>query len=223
VTTPTTTDADALREEIRELNARFARGDLPRRTFERRHGDSSLALCRTVVATRLDRDERVELEHHAVLGHLSLTGSVLREPEQDAVSLLLTDRRLVRVRSRLAPGRPFTCDDRDRTVVDELRRAEITGLEVERRFRVGEVAAGAVIVVGALLLWRFLSVTGPFLVLTGGLGILHGLLAPTRTVRLETDALAAPDPLRVHAPRARSARRLLRALRRELEDRVARP
>jgi len=176
-------------------------------------GELGLDLCRAVVAERLETDERVDLEHHAVLGHLRLTQSVMREPEQEAVSLFLTDRRLVRIRSRLLPDRPFSCDERDRTRLDEVPVRAIGGLKVERSPRLGEAAAGAAIVAGALLLGPVLAVTGPILAAVGLAGVAHGLLLPTRTLRVLTADGSGDDPFLVHAPRARSARRLVARLR----------
>lgn len=176
-------------------------------------GELGLDLCRAVVAQRLETDERVELEHHAVLGHLRLTQSVLKEPEQEAVSLFLTDRRLIRVRSRILADRPFSCDEGDQTRLDGVPLEAIAGLEVERTRRLGEAAAGAVIFAGALLLGPVLAVTGPILAAVGLAGIAHALLLPTRTLRLLTTGGGDGDPFLVHAPRARSARRLAARLR----------
>lgn len=173
----------------------------------------SLALCRAVVAERLEGGEGITLEHHAVLGHLRLTQSVLNEPDQEAVSLLLTDRRLIRVRSRLLPDRPFSCDDRDQTRIDEVPLEGILGLKVERSRRLGEATAGGVIVAVALLLAPVLAVTGPILAVVGLIGVAHGLLVPTRTVGVVIAGDHGTDPVLVHAPRAKSARQLVARLR----------
>jgi hypothetical protein len=217
VSTPSTTET--IRARVLDLTARRGRGDLSPRAFERAVGPLHLALYRAVAAERLPAGERVELEHHAVLGHLRLAESVLREPEQDAVSLLLSERHLLRIRTRLVPGRAFTCDGRDQTVVDLVPRAAISALAVERSIRPGEVATGAAILALALAASPLLQVTAPFLAGVGVLGMLHGLLVPTRVVRVVTADGQPAEEILVHAPRTRSARRLVAALRGEVERR----
>ncbi len=171
-----------------------------------------VALWRATIRSRLDRDERLLAEHHAVLGHLRLT-ALLREPDQEAISLFATDRRMFRVRSLLSGGRPPTCDGRDGTVIEELPRDAIEGLVVRRQVRPGEAVAGLVTMALALLFQSWLLLTGTLLAVLGGLGVLHALLLPTRWIEIRAPARLAPEPWRILASRKRSARELCAALR----------
>jgi hypothetical protein len=148
-----------------------------------------------------------------VRGHLRLASSVLAEPEQEAISLFLTDRRLLRMRCRILPGRPPTGDDRDGTVVDEVPLAAITSLVTRRRVRIGEVVAGAVITALALVFKPWLLITGTLLAGLGVAGMLHGLLLPTRWVEIRRSGRGADDVFRVHAMGRKSGRELLARLR----------
>ena len=136
----------------------------------------------------------------------------MREPDQEAISLFATDRRLIRVRSLLSGDRPPTCDERDGTVIDELPLDAIEGLVVRRRVRWGEAAAGSVIVAFALLFKSWLLITGTLLAVVGGLGVLHALLVPTRWIEVRAPARPAPVPWRILAARKKSARDLCATL-----------
>jgi hypothetical protein len=206
---------DELRTELRELEARRARGDVRQRDYDRRRTDGSVALSRAVVGARLATDEPILAEHHLVHSHFKLTQSMLQEPEQATVSFFATDRRLLRMRSRLATGRAVSCDEVDDTMIDELPYAALAAIERRHERRWGEVAVGGTAAVLAFLLGGLLAVTGPFLVVVGLAGMTHGLLLPTRWVVLTADP--APDPpFIVHGVRRKSARALLAVLRRAL-------
>lgn len=207
------TDPTALRAELRRLVEKQARGDIGRRDFDRQLAEGGVALVRALVSERLGDGERIVAEHHAVLGHLRLASSVLAEPEQEAISLFLTDRRLLRMRCRILPGRPPTGDDRDGTVIDEVPLAAITSLVTRRRVRIGEVAAGAVITALALVFKPWLLITGTLLAGLGVAGMLHGLLLPTRWVEIQGPDRGADDVFRVHAMGRKSGRALLARLR----------
>jgi hypothetical protein len=161
----------------------------------------------------MEPDEPILEEHHVIQAHMRLTESVLKEPEQETVSLFLTDRRLIRLRSTIVPGRPITCDRGDGTHVDEISLGRIRGFQVHRQVRPGEVWVGLVMATIGGFFYAWLSLTGPVLVALGILGILHGLLLPTRWVEIKTDSAGDRDPLLVHALRKKSARRLLAMLR----------
>src|SRR5574341_2012220 len=122
------TEADALRSEIRDLHRRHERGDIPSRRFEHALAERSVDLCRAVVRERLRQGEPLVAEHHVIHSHFRLSQSVLKEADQQAVSLFGTDRRLLRIRSILSPGRPATCDSQDETVLDEVPYSRITGI-----------------------------------------------------------------------------------------------
>lgn len=210
------TDADTLRAEIRTLVVGRRRGDIPERGFERRLTEKMLDLCRAVVRSVLAPDEPMRLEHHVVHAHLRLSQSVLKEPEQHAVSLFLTPRRLLRLRTVVSPGRPATCDERDGTVIDDLPLERVANLRVHRQVRWGEAAAGAVIAAVGAVGRPWLAATGPILVVLGIAGIIHGLLLPTRWCEVETHGAAIEEPVRIFALGRRSGRALVRALRARL-------
>jgi len=207
------TDPVALRAELRRLVEKQARGDVSRRDFDRRLAEGGVALARALVSERLEEGERIVAEHHAALGHLRLASSVLAEPEQEAIGLFLTGRRLLRLRCRILPGRPPTGDDRDGTVIDEVPLAGITSLVTRRRVRIGEVVAGAVITALALVFKPWLLITGTLLAGLGTAGMLHGLLLPTRWVEIQGPDRGADDVFRVHAMGRKSGRALLARLR----------
>ncbi|MGE5346891.1 MAG: hypothetical protein ACM3JH_13135 [Acidithiobacillales bacterium] len=171
-----------------------------------------MALYRAAARGRLDPGESLIAEHHAVLGHLQLSG-LLREPDQEAISLFATDRRLIRVRSLLPGDRPPTCDERDGTVIEELPLEAIEGLVVRHQVRSAEAVAGIATAALALLFESWLLVTGTLLAAVGVLGVLHALLLPTRWVEIRAPARLAPEPWRILASRRRSARELCAALR----------
>jgi hypothetical protein len=204
--------ADELRRELRELCERRGRGEIPDRDFTRQVADGSVALCRAVVLEQLAPAEHVLAEHHLVHSHFQLTQSLLREPEQAMVSLFATERRLLRVRGSLWPGRPVTCDAADGTVVDALEYARIREIVGRSQRRWGESAAGSLAVLLAVLLGDRLAITGPMLIGLGCAGALHGLLLPTRWIEIVA-AGTAPPPFAIHGVRRRSARQLLAVVR----------
>ena len=143
-----------------------------------------------------------------------LTQSVLREPEQEAVSLFATDRRLFRIQSILMPNRPPTADEHDQTVIEEIPLNKIRSLSLRRQIRWGEAGVGAVMGAFALLFAPWLSFTGPFLIGLGAAGIFHGLLLPTRWIEIiaQEERIPPTDPISIYALRKRSARDLVQFL-----------
>lgn len=207
--------ADELRTELDELEARHARGDLRQRDYDRRRTDGSVALSRVVIRERLAADEPILAEHHLVHSHFKLTQSMLQEPAQTTFSFFATDRRLLRMRSRMVSGRAVSCDSADDTVIDELPYAALVAIERRRERRWGEVVVGLTAAVLAVLLGDLLAVTGPFLVAIGLAGAAHGLLLPTRWAELTAERGQEP-PFVVHGVGRKSARLLLGVLRRAL-------
>jgi len=205
--------ADELRREIRELFQRRAAGDVSARTFERTVTEASVALGRAVVAEGMAEGESILAEHHFVHSHFKLTGSVLQEPSQAAVSLFATERRLFRLRSTLLPGRPPSCDAADETALDVVAYASIAGIVPRKQVRWGEAGGGLAIVAVALLLRGTLAITGPLLVLLGIGGVLHGLLLPTRWIELPSSEGQGEPPFEIHAIRRKSGRGLLAVVR----------
>ena len=213
--------ADAQRVIVRELYAQRSRGDLTEKRFQTRLTDASAALARAVAEEKLEPDESLVAESHVVHSHIKLAESVLAEPEQLTVSLFVSDRRLVRVRASVLPARTLSCDAADGTVVNELWLADIERLVQCRQLRWGEAITGCVI---TLLAWRMgslLQVTGPVLMLLGFAGVLHGLLLPTRSVRLISAGPAVEPPFELYGLRRKNTRALIAVLRRAIAARNA--
>jgi hypothetical protein len=168
-----------------------------------------------VVNERLGPGEVIRAEHHFVHAHLAMHQSLLQEPEQEAVSLYGTDRRLFHLRLRLVFGRPVSCNESDGTIIDEVPYDHVAALRRRSHRRLSEVIAGGVIAAFALLFHSWLMITGTLLAALGVLAILHGLLFATRWIEIELRTPTSPDtpPLTIHALRRKSGRKLLRFLR----------
>lgn len=215
-----TTDAETLRANLSKLYVDRTIGDVTERAFMRKSTEKTVDLYRAIVLGKLVKGEELVAEHHTISSHFRVTQSVLREPEQHGISYFMTNRRLLRLRSTIAPGQPPTADLRDGTRVDSIRLDRVTGLSTKRQFRWGEAGVGAMMCCLAAVFASWLEITGPVLIGLGGLGILHTLLRPTRWVEVKTTA-AKPesDPILIHAVGKKSARKLIRLLR----ERVSRP
>ncbi|MFZ2445662.1 MAG: hypothetical protein WAW37_04850 [Syntrophobacteraceae bacterium] len=209
----TTIDVEPLRQRIAKLHVDRTVGDVTEKRFMREVAEATVDLYRAVIKRKLAEGEEILAEHHAISSHFRVTQSLLREPEQHATSLFLTDRRLLRLRSTVFPGQPTTADSRDATVVDEIKFDRIAGLRTRRQFRVGEAGVGAVMVVFSIIFMDFLSITSPILIGLGGLGILHTVLGPTRWIEVQTTGEATEHPIVIHTVRKKSARKLIRLLR----------
>ena len=204
------TSVAGLRREIRELAEKRARGDIPERTFGKQNEKLTLELCRLLVGSRLAKGESIQSEHHVIRAHMKLTGSVLRESDQESISLVATDRRLFRLSCTHDAKGPVLYANGGRDKVEEIPLARIRRVVVRRQVRTGEIFTGLAIAAFALLLRPWLAVTGSALVLLGVLGALHGLLVPTRWAEVLT---AESDcDFRIYALRKRSAKRLIRAV-----------
>src|SRR3974377_2397245 len=101
-----TTNPDILRDDIAELYLKRTVGECSERVFHRELAERTVDLYRAIIERGLEADEIILAEHHAISSHFRLTQSVLREPEQNATSLYLTDRRLLRLRSVVMPEQP---------------------------------------------------------------------------------------------------------------------
>jgi hypothetical protein len=210
---PMPTEIEAIRTKIRGLYPKRERGDLTEKVFQRELIERTVELYRALIKDRLAKGEGILKEHHVARAHLKLTQSVLREPEQEAISLFTTDRRLFRVQSVLLPNRPPTADEEDRTVIEEITLKKIQSLNLRRQIRWGEIGVGGVMGVLALLFAPYLSLTGPFLIGLGGAGVLHGLLLPTRWIEIMANGSDPPlEPIPIYALRKRSARDLVQFL-----------
>jgi len=208
---------EGLRKDIAELWAKRARGDVSERAFQKQSEQFVLDLCRALVQRRIAEGESIRFEHHAVRAHTKIAGSVLRESEQEFISLLATERRLFRLRTILTPDQPilFLSDDRD--TVDELAYASASGVTVRTQRRKGQILAGLVIAGFALLGHSWLQITGTALFLLGIAGALHGLLVPTRWAEVLQPEPPASPPFQIWALRKKSARLLLKFLRQRIE------
>lgn len=207
------TETDTLRTKIRGLYPKRERGDLTEKAFQRELIERTLDLYRALIKGRMAKGESIMREHHVVRAHLKLTQSVLKEPEQEAISLFTTDHRLFHIQSILLPNRPPTGDEQDQTVMEELPLKKIRSLSVRRQIRWGEAGVGAVMGAFALLFAPWLSFTGPFLIGLGAAGIFHGLLLPTRWIEIIPQEDGPPTgPILIYALRKRSARDLVKFL-----------
>jgi hypothetical protein len=205
--------ADDLRQELHALLERRTRGDLREKDFQRQLINTGVALCRAMVAERLVPGEQVIAEHHLVHSHFNVTQSILKEPEQSTVSFFATERRLIRVRSAIRPGRSLTCDEADGTVVDDLPYARVHALARRCQRRWGEAAVGLGAAALALALGDTLAVTGPLLAAFGLAGAAHALLMPTKWMEVLSGEAGPEPPFAIYSLRRKSARALLAALR----------
>jgi hypothetical protein len=213
-----TTEVEALRKEITGLYAKRARGDLAEKAFQQQLPERTVELYRKLIQGRLAREEAIHAEHHVVKAHMKVTQSVLRDPEQEAISLFATEKRLFHLRSLLIPDRPPTADEKDGTTVDEVPYNRIEALKLRRQIRLGEMGVGAGMCCFALLFSSWLSITGPFMAGLGLLGMLHALLLPTRWVEVNVvGPEATSGPILIYTLRKKSARRLLRYLREKIK------
>lgn len=114
----------------------------------------------------------------------------------------------------LLPGRPPSANEGDKLLIEEVPFDRIESVQVQRQVRVGEMGVGGAMVGFAVLFYSYLSVTGPFMVGLGILGMLHGLFLPTRWVEVKTvEPAPSADAIRVYALRKKSGRELVRFLR----------
>ncbi|MBI5115411.1 hypothetical protein HZA56_02960 [Candidatus Poribacteria bacterium] len=210
-----TDKVEELREELRNITVAYGRGDIPKKKFERLQVEKSVDLYRAIVGAQLEEKEEILAEHHVVRAHMKLNESVLKEPEQAAISLFLTGRRLLRLRSVIEAGQAVRGDTSDRTVIDEVQIRDVINTRLKRELRLGEAITGAVICIIAFLFRSWLLVTGTLLVILGAMGILHGLLMPTKWIELDIHGgfSSEDDIIRVYGLRKKSARKLLKMLR----------
>ncbi|MBI5498794.1 MAG: response regulator [Deltaproteobacteria bacterium] len=207
------TDVEAARRAIRELHGKRERGDLTGRRFQSRLAEETVALFRAAAREALPEDEPFLAEHHVAHSHLRLARSVLEEPEEEAVSLFVTARSLVRVRAVIPPTGEAALDPYSVTRVDVVPRTHVRALHTRREIRWSEVAAGAVIACLAFLAGPWLLITGKLMILLGVAGMLHGLLLPATWVEVEVSPAADGGPVRIFKRWRKSGREMLRRLR----------
>lgn len=211
------TDLNELRRKIAKLYPKRDRGDLTERDFQAQVANKTVDLYRALIKERMAEGETIECEHHTVWTHFRLMSSILREPAQQATSLFLTDRNLYRVQSTILPNRPPTADGRDQTVVEAFRLDRICALKKRLQVRFGEVLMGAGFFAVAVVFRGWLTITAPFLGGLGILGVLHGLLRPTKWFEVELANSSGPShPIRISVARKGSAKELARRLQERL-------
>ncbi|MFA4915322.1 MAG: hypothetical protein WC560_01445 [Syntrophales bacterium] len=209
-----TEEIEAIRARIRKLYPKRVIGDLTEKAFQQELTGRTLDLYRALIRMRMAEGEAIRREHHVVRAHFRLTHSVLREPEQEAISIFATDRRFFYIKSLLMPGRPPSADEEDKSLIEEVSFDRIDSVKVRRQVRLGEIGVGGAIGGFAILFYPYLSVTGPFMMGLGVLGMLHGLILPTRWVEVKTiEPVTALDPILIYALRKKSGRELVRFLR----------
>jgi len=210
-------ESNALREKLQELYTRHAAKDLPERPFRRALTEYSYRLYLAVAREQCKAGESILHEHHIIRSHMWWSQSFLKDPNQEVVSLFLTDRRLIRIRSVMAPGRPVSCNEADQTTVDSLFFDRIEALQAHREVRWGEAAVGLVITAVGWIFYEWLDVTGPVLAVVGVLGMLHGLLWHSRWVEVKPRVQApAADPVIIYTTRRKSGRKLIKLLREKI-------
>jgi hypothetical protein len=212
LTMTTNEEINALRATIKGLYPKRAIGDLTEKKFQHELVDRTLDLYRALIRKKMKEDEHIVCEHHVLRSHFKLTQSVLKEPEQENISLFATDRNLFHLRSILLPGRPPSADKEDSFSMEQVSLERIESVRVKRQIRVGEIGMGAAIAAFGILFYEHLAITGPFLVGLGILGMLHGLLLPTRWVIVEI-LHPVSEPILILALRKKSARRMVKFLR----------
>jgi hypothetical protein len=154
-----------------------------------------------------------------VRAHTKIAGSVLRESEQEFISLLATEQRLFRLRTILTPDQPILFLAEERDAVDELAYASASGVVVRTQRRRGQIIAGLVIAGFAVLGYSWLQITGAALFLLGTAGALHALLVPTRWAEIVQSEPTVAPPFQIWALRKKSARLLLKFLRQKIQQR----
>ncbi len=210
---------EELRKDIATLWEKRARGDVSERAFAKESERRVLELCRALVRHRIGEGESIRFEHHAVRAHTKIAGSVLRESEQEFISLLATERRLFRLRALHTPDQPLLFLDGDKDAVDELAYASASGVRVRTQRRKGQILAGRSLRVLPSSAHSWLQITGTALFLLGIAGVLHALLVPTRWAEVLQPPPAASPPFQIWAMRKKSARQLLKFLRQKIQQR----
>jgi hypothetical protein len=210
---------EGLRKDITALWEKQRRGDVSERTFRRESEQRVLDLCRALVRPRIGEGDSIRFEHHAVRAHTKIAGSVLRESEQEFISLLATEHRIFRLRAVLTPDQPLLFLDGDKDAVEEVTYESASAVTVRTQRRNGQIVAGLVIAGFAVLAHPWLQVTGTALFLLGIAGALHGLLVPTRWAELLQPHPTVSPPFQIWALRKKSARLLLKFLRQKIQQR----
>jgi hypothetical protein len=178
--------------KLEEIDKRQRLGDIGPKKYARMRHEVLSRLGHRLIEAHLEGDEAVLAEHHFVEGHEAIPENVLRETAEIVVSLYATDRRLFRWRYQDKPSWKAGPVDNFAESLEWRFFFELHGIERRFQIRWSETAAGAVIAVVALLAWRHLEVTAPFLLGCGLLGFLHGLCWPTKRVVVASSISGEP-------------------------------
>ncbi len=203
-----TTESDILRHEVVDLFQKRKDGSIADRDFQKKSVEKTIALYRSVVRSRLDAEETIESEHHVIEAHTALNRSILKEPEQQATSFFLTNKRLVRLRSTVIGDRPPSCDASDNTLIDEVALSEIKGLVMRRTIREGELISGLVIALFALVFDAWLLFTAKIMLGLGLVGAFHAVVFPNRRLEILLRASKIEEPFVLTKLRTKSARQM---------------
>ena len=213
VNTRTMTDPEVLREEIRQLILKHARGDIRDKPYQKKMAEKTVDLFRAEVEKRLIKDEKICHEHHVIMAHFKLTQSVLREPAQWAFSYFATNKSLIIQKALLIPGRPVSCDESDNASFERIPYSSIIELKAVRIIRKSEAVAGLIIFLFGLLFYNLLSITGPFMIGLGILGVIHALILPGRVIEVRLSGNRNHEPVQIYACAKKSGRRIVKFLR----------
>ena len=213
--TMTTKDLEVLKARIKELYPKRAVGDLNEKAFQQGLTERTLDFYRALVKMKTTKDEHIIKEHHIVQSHFRLTKSVLREPEQENISIFATDRRVFYLKSSINPNQPPDADMEDKISIEQVSLSRIKSVKVRRQIRIGEMGMGGAIAGMAVLFHSHLSITGPFMIGLGIIGMLHGLLLPTRWAEVKTFEQVS-NPIMIYALRKKSSREMVRFLREKM-------
>lgn len=164
--------------ELQALDEAHSLGDVKDKKYEARKQELLEVIGLAKVRARLSLGEEVLAQHHYQRAHFPLTDVAFRDAAQEAVSYYATGRRVFQWRFYDSPGRrqKSLCGEDQ---LESLDYAHLHTVAPRREWRWGEAAVALIMTVLALLLWPYLEISGPLLVLVGAAGLGHALLIPT--------------------------------------------
>jgi uncharacterized membrane protein len=202
-------EIEPLRQKILALYQRRRLADIDDRSFQRQTAHLILDLCRALTQIRLIDGETILHEHHAVRAHPKMIQSILKESDQELISIFATNTRLIQWRTMENLECPPIFESDQDHVFSEIGYDQILALKHHREWRYGEVVAGLVMIIGAYLFRSVLLFTSSALILVGALGMGHGLFIPTSWLEI-MPRLPSDSHLEILAMRKKSARKLIK-------------
>lgn len=202
-------------QELQALDERHKLGDIRDKAYQKQREELLEEIGREKVRGYLEPGEEIIVEHHFVQAHFPFTRMAFQDVAQEALSFYATDRRLFRWRFLERPGQRVASLCRDDSL-DVLYYDDVRTFTVKREYRWGEAVVAICMLALAVALWPLLEVTGPMLVLIGGLALAHVLLMPARYLHIA----AVPDQVqewRIYAANKKSARGLISTVRQYLQ------